>query len=129
MEIFEGVTGRLSVIGYETADTDKNAIVYCINKAEASLKSLTNQFILPEGLFYVWVDMAAGLFLTDKKTAGALNDIFDFSAPAKSISEGDTSVTYAVASSGTFEDQFDAMLAKMTHPDDETILRYRRLAW
>ncbi len=129
MKICEGVAERLSAIGYEVGEDDKNAVIYCINKAEAALKVRTNQNVLPDGLFYVWVDMAAGYFLTDKKSNGALDGIFDFSAPAKSISEGDTSVTYAIASSGTFEDQFDAMLAKMTHPDNEVILRYRRLTW
>ena len=73
--------------------------------------------------------MAAGYFLTDKKASGALADIYNFSAPAKSISEGDTSVTFAIADTGSAEDQFDAMLAKLVTPDDDIIVRYRRLLW
>ena len=84
---------------------------------------------MPEGLFYVWVDMAAGMFLADKKQTGALADQYDFESPAKSISEGDTSVTFAIADTGSFEDQFDAMLAKMIEPSAELIAAYRRLVW
>lgn len=129
MEIFEAVVERLASLDYTISEGDKSAAVYSINKAEASLKASTNQFILPDGLFYVWTDMAAGIFLTDKKASGALAEVYDFSAPVKSVSEGDTSVTYAVTDSGTFESKFDTMLDKMLHPDPETILKYRRLAW
>ena len=58
-----------------------------------------------------------------------LSEVYDFDAPAKSISEGDTSVTFAIADTGSFEDQFDAMLAKMVNPDAELIAAFRRLVW
>lgn len=127
--IFTTVVSRLAELGYVATDIDNTAIRRNIDKAEAQLRAETNQREVPEGLFYVWVDMAAGLFLSDKKAAGALNDVYNFSAPAKSISEGDTSVTFAIADTGSFEDQFDAMLAKMTTPDPDLIIAYRRLVW
>lgn len=127
--IFTTVVSRLAELGYVATDIDNTAIRRNIDKAEAQLRAETNQREVPEGLFYAWVDMAAGLFLSDKKAAGALNDIYDFSAPAKSISEGDTSVTFAIADTGSFEDQFDAILAKMTTPDPDLIIAYRRLVW
>lgn len=127
--IFTTVVSRLAELGYVATDIDNTAIRRNIDKAEAQLRAETNQREVPDGLFYVWVDMAAGLFLSDKKAAGALNDVYDFSAPAKSISEGDTSVTFAIADTGSFEDQFDAMLAKMTTPDPDLIIAYRRLVW
>lgn len=129
MDILATVITRLAALGYSVVDTDNAVLEYNISKAEAQLKAETGQREVPEGLFYVWVDMAAGLFLTDKKAAGALAEVYDFNAPAKSISEGDTSVTFAIADTGSFEDQFDAMLAKMTTPDPDLIIAYRRLAW
>ena len=45
------------------------------------------------------------------------------------FSEGDTSVTFAIADTGSFEDQFDAMLEKMVNPDAELIAAFRRLVW
>lgn len=129
MDILATVITRLAALGYSVIDTDNAALEYNISKAEAQLKAETNQREVPEGLFYVWVDMAAGLFLTDKKAAGALAEVYDFDAPAKSISEGDTSVTFAIADTGSFEDQFDAMLAKMITPDPDLIIAHRRLVW
>lgn len=129
MEILAAVTARLSALGYTVTETDSAALDYNIKKAETTLKARTNQLEVPEGLFYVWADMAAGMFLTGKKASGALSEVYDFNAPAKSISEGDTSVTFAIADTGSFEDQFDAMLAKMVNPDAELIAAFRRLVW
>lgn len=129
MAILAAVTARLSALGYTVTEADNMALDYNVKKAEATLRGATNQPEVPEGLFYVWADMAAGLFLTDKKASGVLSDTYDFEAPAKSISEGDTSVTFAIADAGTFENQFDAMLDKMIHPDDSLILAFRRLVW
>lgn len=129
MDIPANVIARIEDLGYTMTEADRPAVDYNIAKAEAELKASTNQLEVPEGLNYVWVDMAAGMFLADKKAAGALNSIYDFEAPAKSISEGDTSVTFAIADTGSFEDQFDAMLAKMITPDANTIMAFRRLAW
>lgn len=129
MDILTAVTARLSALGYTVTEADSSALDFDIKKAEETLKILTNQNEVPEELFYVWVDMAVGLFLVDKKASGALDDVFDFSAPAKSISEGDTSVTFAIADNGSLANQFDAMLAKMLRPDPELIARYRRLVW
>lgn len=127
MDIFEKVTERLKMLGYATADTDSTAINYNIDKTERDLKARTNQSEVPDGLFDVWVDMAAGFFLTDKKAVGALSESYDFSAAVQSVSEGDTSVTFGNAS--TAEEQFDAMLAKMIEPDANRIIAFRRLRW
>lgn len=84
-------------------------------------------------LFYILVDMVAGHFLFDKKAAGGLDGLegFDFNAPAKSITEGDISVTFAGASDGASnaESRFDAMLAQLMHPAESTLAAFRRLRW
>lgn len=129
MDILATVTARLKSLGYEVAEADSDALQYNIAKAETYLKHSTNRLEVPEELLYVWADMVAGMFLTDKKASGGLADTYDFEAPAKSISEGDTSVTFALADSGSFEEQFDAMLDKMVRPDEELIVAFRRLAW
>ncbi len=129
MDIFATVIARLAALGYVVTNMDNASVRLNISKAEATLEAETNQLEVPEELFFVWADMAAGMFLTDKKAAGALYHLYDFSAPAKSISEGDTSVTFAIADTGSFEDQFDAMLAKMVHPDEDLIIAHRRLVW
>lgn len=129
MEIFSAVIAKLVSLGYPVVGTDHEIVRANIHKAELKLKALTNQYKIPQGLESAWIDMAAGYFLTDKKAAGALADFYDFSAPAKQISEGDTSITFAIADTGSFEDQFDTMLARMITPEDDLIARYRRLLW
>ena len=120
---------RLELLGYKSDDSDGKAIEYCINKAEKTLTALTNTSKVPDGLFYVHADMAAGFFLKDRKTSGQLGEAFDFTAPAQSISEGDISVTFAQGSCGTPEEKFDALCEKLTTPDNAVILRYRRISW
>lgn len=129
MEVLAAVTARLEALGYQVTESDYTAIRSDITRAETELKVRTNRCEMPGGLFSVWVDMAAGLFLTEKKASGGLSDIYDFDAPAKSISEGDTSVTFAISDTATFEEQFDAALERMTHPDAEMIVAFRRLIW
>lgn len=129
MDIPTSVITRINALGYTVTEADRYLVDYNISKAKARLRIYTNQPEVPDGLYHVWVDMAAGMFLRDKKTTGALSSLYDFSAPAKSISEGDTSVTFAIADTGSFEDQFDTMLAKMIEPDEELYVAFRRLVW
>lgn len=126
MDIKAAVIRRLETLGYTGLTED---IDYAIERAEAMILIKTNQKEVPEGLFYVWADMAAGLFLKDLKLAGGLDDTYDFSGPAKSISEGDTSITFARTDGDTFEAQFDDTLERMINPPAEVFVAYRRLVW
>ena len=133
MTVYEAVVLRLAMLGYEVTDNDKTGLEYLINKCEKDILADINQRVLPDGLFYVHVDMVAGQFLYDKKAAGGLDGLegFDFSAPAKSITEGDISVTFAGASDGasSAESRFDALLDRLMHPPDSVLATFRRLRW
>ena len=132
MNIYNDVVTRLAMLGYAVTETDRPAVQFQINRAERQIKNNTNLLEVPDGLCSVWVDMAAGLFLYDLKAAGKLTgDAFDFSAPAKSVAEGDTTVTFAGASDGalTPEARFDALLNGMINPLQSELAAYRRLKW
>lgn len=126
MTVYEAVVTRLAVLGYKVADKDKPGLDYLTGKCEKDLLANINHKELPEGLFYTLVDMVAGQFLYDKKAAGDLEG-YDFEATAKSITEGDISVTFTGAA--TAEARFDALLAKLMHPPESTLAAYRRLRW
>lgn len=128
--VYEAVVLRLAMLGYEVTDNDKTGLEYLINKCEKDILANINQKLLPDGLFYTLVDMVAGHFMYNKKAAGALEG-FDFEAPAKSITEGDISVTFAGASDGaqSAEARFDALLATLMHPAESTLAAYRRMRW
>lgn len=133
MALYEDVLTRLSALGYTvgTGETEDASIVYCINRAAETIKVNINRTEIPQGLYYTHVDMAAGLFLKDKKDTDQLGADFDFSAPAKSISEGDVSVTFAGAADGSYtaEARFDAMLDRLINPPRSVFAAFRRFVW
>lgn len=133
MAMYEDVVARLASLGFTVTatDTPDAAVTYSINRAEAFIKSQINRTEIPEGLYYTHIDMAAGLFLKDKKACGQLGAAFDFSAPAKSITEGDVSVTFAGASDGSLtpEARFDKMVDAFINPPQSVFAAFRRLKW
>ena len=128
--VYEAVVARLSMLVYTVTDADKAGLEYLIHKCEVDILTNINHRELPKGLFYTLVDMVAGQFLFNKKAAGGLEG-FDFDAPAKSITEGDISVTFAGASDGasSAESGFDALLDRLMHPPDSVLAAFRRLRW
>lgn len=129
--VYEAVVDRLAMLGYTVTDADETGLKYTIRKCEAELLANINHRKLPPPLFYTLVDMVAGQFLFDKKAAGGLGEGFDFDAPAKSITEGDISVTFAGASDGASnaESRFDALLDQLRHPAESILAAFRRLRW
>lgn len=128
------VIQRLNALGYST-DTDENCIYqigYLLSGCRAELLANIHQKEVPEGLFYTLSDMAAGRFLLEKLSTGALKiEGLDFTAPLKSITEGDVKVDFASASDGinSAESRFFGMLDHMTHPPENVLSPYRRLSW
>lgn len=132
VDVYEAAVARLAMLGYTATDEDKPGLEYMIAKCEAELLADINHKTLPDGLRYTLVDMVVGSFLQDKLAAGALEiDGLDFSSSAKSITEGDVSITFASASDGTAspEARFLATLNSMTHPPEKILGAFRRLRW
>ncbi|MEG0778650.1 MAG: hypothetical protein RSE64_07515 [Oscillospiraceae bacterium] len=126
MDIIATVKARLAMLGYSFVDADAAALAYVIGKAEAWLCDDLNLAAVPSGLLYAWADMAAGMFLLDRKSSGQLCG-YTFETSAKSISEGDTTVAFATGASE--EGQFDALIKKLVTPDEAALAAYRRIAW
>lgn len=129
-EIFTEVSERLSALGFKDVQNEEAILRYNIRKAEDILKNKTNQIFVPDGLKTAWIDMATGMFLQDLKQTGKLmSSDFDFSAPVKSITEGDTSVTYALSESLSPAAEFEKMINHMINPSEDIIAKYRKLVW
>lgn len=133
MTIYNGVVARLSQLGYVVPDNDApNAgVTLAIDRAAEKIRANINRMDIPGELHYTWVDMAAGLFLFDKKAAGQLGDGFDFTALAKKITEGDVSVEFAGATDGssTPEARFDKLINSLINPPAYLFARFRRFVW
>ena len=69
MAMYDDVVIRLLQLGYTVpaGGTPDAAVTYAIDRAAEKIKANINRTDIPDGLHYTWVDMAAGLFLFDKK--------------------------------------------------------------
>lgn len=130
--IYDKVVERLTVLGFGKLIADNEAaITYAIDRTAEIIKQNTNLSEVPKELLYTHVDMAAGTFLKDKKDMGLLGGIVDMSAPVKSISEGDVSVSFASAADGctTPEARLDSLIKRLTNPDPSIFASVRRFKW
>lgn len=131
-EIYKKVIERLTALGFaKLTEGNESAITYAIDRTAEIIKQNTNLSEVPTELLYTHVDMAVGTFLKDKKDMGLLGDIVDMSAPVKSISEGDVSVTFASTADGstTPEARLDSLIKRLTNPDPSIFASVRRFKW
>lgn len=124
------VIQKLEMFGCVVDTYAEKLVDLCIEKAENYILSATNQTEIPQGLHQVTVDMAVGEYLFILKATGKLPDNFNLEAGIKQISEGDTTVTFAVGvGDQTPEQRLDALINKLTTPPSELLAKYRRLKW
>jgi len=138
-ELFEALEGRMRHLGFLELTFDHATVRHIIATCEREILSEINHTELPKELTNILVDKAAGHLLYEAKTTGRLSSDSlhfsepppDFSAPIKSITEGDVSITFAGASDGvkTVEARFDALVERLMHPPESVLGAYRRLRW
>lgn len=129
--MFETAKERLTTFGYDFKAADIPILSYAVQKAENMVKNECNLSEIPEGLFNVVVDVAAGEFLLSKKTF-APGDIsgLDLDIAVKSLQVGDTNTTFAVGEgSQTAEQRLDFLIDRLLNGGRKQIPRYRRLLW
>lgn len=120
---------RLAMFGYIATETDASVLCYLLAQTENDIRAQCNIDKLPADLLDVIIDRTVGAFLKEKKATGQLED-FDLDIVEKSISEGDTSVTYATGDGSlTPEQRLDKLIADLTGRGKERVSRYRRLVW
>ncbi len=127
MDIYEDVIKRLCGFGYHPKGSMHAVIELAINNAGERIKAETNRDEVPEGLRYIWIDMAAGAVLCDLMAAGQLGDDIVFPGEAKRITEGDVTVEMSSGASGA--DVFRAAIERMASPPKGIFAAFRRLTW
>lgn len=117
----EEIAIRLATLGYNATTLDDGLIDYLIQSVYQSILNECNVEEVPEGLKFVAIDMICGHILVNKLANGAI----DIEKAVQSISEGDTSVTYA---SGLDPKQFLLDYYNgLIH--NKELVKYRRLVW
>lgn len=122
--ILAKVRSLLSAAGVEVAEDDV-ALSFVLDAVVSEILNRTNQDEVPEGLYTVVVMRTSGVYLRNLKAAGKLE--IEFEAAVKSLSEGDTSVTFSDSDSS--EAQFDTLVSGWEAYGDDQLNRYRRLVW
>lgn len=120
---------RLAMLGYTATEADAGALCYLLTQTENDIRAECNIDELPSDLLDVVIDRTAGAFLMEKKATGQLEG-FNLDIVEKSVSAGDTSVTYATGEGClTPEQRLDKLIADLTGRGKKRVSRYRRLVW
>lgn len=116
---------RLKALG--VGDADEDLLVLNLDSTREELLAKINRKELPDGLLYVWADMAAGRTLLSVLSVSADEDGEGITGVVTSIKEGDTSVNFNAEMSqrGMLINE----ARRLATPPASTLARYRRLAW
>lgn len=123
------VINRLEGLGYVLKPGDIETLGFLIGKVESDILNFCNIDALPDAAVYIAIDMACGEFLLDKKAAGDLiiNGVDLSKADVKSISEGDTSVSFDSNSQNAAQ-KADVLINSLLDSQND-LYRFRRFVW
>ena len=126
-EFCEEIEARLLQLGYEVKEGDADAILFAADRTQERIENLCNQNKIPDELALRSVDMACGEFLTGKMISGGLESYTENDGSLiKTVSEGDTSVTYRDRKSNL--QRIEEFIKGLCGNDSE-IICCRRLKW
>ena len=123
--MLEVVKKRLESLGYNVTDADEWLLNFLIEKVDNYIENQCNITGIPENLFFFMVDMVCAEFLSNKKGIGQIEGINEETA-VKSIKEGDTTVTFAIADDVS---SFEGLLESMKVRLQAELVKFRRLVW
>jgi len=117
---------RLDELKITHTPEDEGLLKSMLKGARRKLLAQTGQHQLPEALKPAMIDMAAGEYLLFRKSMGSLEG-FDCEHAIRQVSQGDTSITYAIASEG--QAPVDALVQRLLTPPSALITEWRRVRW
>lgn len=129
--MLEMVKDRLRSFGYEPVEGDESALAFAVQKVENTIKNDCNTLSIPDGLVNIAVDMAAGEFLTVKKTFSPDSMAgLDLDMAVKQIQTGDTNTVFAAGEGSlTPEQRLDAFLNYLLTYGRDAFSCYRKIRW
>lgn len=131
MIAFEDVAARLSMLGIDVTEEQRGAVEYAVGLAFERLTAAINRTEIPPTMKSTFIDVAAGIYLQNKRTAEMLTAENDSGIAAerviKHISEGDVSIEYDTTAS-TGASNIDVLIEQLINPPLKVIIKHRRLA-
>lgn len=127
--MLETVKERLRSFGYEFQEQDEAILNFCVQKVENTVRNDCNVSAVPEGLFSVAVDMAAGEFLSAKKTFDPKSIAgLDLDFAVKQIQTGDTNTVFSDGSL-TPEQRLNNLIDYLLTYGKDEFSCYRKIRW
>lgn len=124
--ILDRVLQRLASFGCTAPD--EWAVQFCIEKVENHIRNQINRADIPAELAEVLTDRACGEYLQSAYAAGKLElESLDLTNAVQSVSEGDTSVTFASDSSDSA--RLTALINRLLSTGEDDLLCFRKLRW
>lgn len=121
---------RLSSFGYVFKDGDEALLSLAVKRAESGVKNDIGRPDIPEGLFPVTADMAAGEFLIAKRTFSPEDIAMLAGSPAvKQISIGDVKTSFAVNAEDSPEARLDRLISYLLDHGKGELSCYRKIRW
>ncbi len=129
--MLEMVKERLESFGYEWQEGDEFALSFAVQKVENSIRNNCNISSIPDGLMNIAADMAAGEFLTAKKTFSPDSVAgLDLDMAVKQIQTGDTNTVFATGEGSlTAEQRLNAFLNYLLTYGRGELACYRKIRW
>ena len=125
----QNIVNRLEQLGYTVTTADEEQVSFELKKITNYVMNYCNITTIPEILDLRIIDRVCSEFINYKKNSGTLVG-FDYDAVIRQISEGDTTISYAVGQGeDTPENRFDAFVNKLERGFDKWITPYRKLRW
>lgn len=129
--MIDDVVKRLDSYGYVVETSDTWVLPFIVEKVENHIKNRCNISEIPGELYQIAVDMVCGYFLQEKKAVNPERLTgFDLDAAIKQISEGDTTVTFALGEGSTTPEQrLDTLITYLITYGEKELVSYRCLKW
>ena len=109
----QNIVNRLAQLGYTVTTADEEQVSFELKKITNYVMNYCNITTIPEILDLRIIDRVCAEFLFYKKNSGTLVG-FDYDAVIRQISEGDTTISYAVGQGeDTPENRFDTFVNKL----------------
>lgn len=125
---FNAVLQRLISLKYKLEENDDWILCFAMQGVENHIKTSCNVTSIPDELFNVAVDRVCGEFLFTKKQTGQLSiEGLDLDGAITSISEGDTSISFAAGASD--DDRFNQLVQYLMAKGEGDFVCYRKLKW
>ncbi len=113
---------------YDSATETVELLEDALARAEQFIFNFCHICEMPDGLLYVWTDIACGFFLQDLYNTGRLDGVYGISGTVSSLKIGDTQVNYADGTASA-NARVLSIIDELTNGKRGDLLRYRRLCW